>query len=210
MTGSDLIIALPKGRLLAPSVHLFKKMGLLPRKVSPETRRLHFRGASGIHFLILRATDVPTYVEYGAADVGIVGKDLLLEQGRDLFEPVDLQFGHCRLVVAVPTKAAASGGKLKIATKYPNLTERHFSEKGVPVEIIKLYGSIELAPMAGLANRIVDLSATGETLRQHGLAVEEEICRSTARLIVNRASLRTKHPRVYELIEAVRGMSGSR
>jgi ATP phosphoribosyltransferase len=158
-------------------------------------------------FLIVRPTDVPTYVEYGAADVGVVGKDVLLEQDCDVYEPLDLGFGACRIAVAafrgqVPRDRLSS--KIRVATKYPKITERYFNQRGVPVEIIKLYGSIELAPIVGLADRIVDLVETGNTLKAHGLIEVECIARSTARLIVNRASLKLKHQAVAELLSKLR------
>ena len=157
-------------------------------------------------FIFIRAIDVPTYVEHGAADIGIVGKDVLLEQDhRDLYEPLDLKFGFCRIVIAEAKgkeKRPVSKGwtKIRIATKYPRITERYFSQKGIPVEIIKLYGSIELAPLVGLAEQIVDLSSSGRTLRENHLVEVEEITGSTARLVVNRASLKIKYPGIGELI----------
>jgi len=156
--------------------------------------------------MFIRAIDVPTYVEHGAADIGIVGKDVLLEQDhRDLYEPLDLKFGFCRIVIAEAKgkeKRPVSKGwtKIRIATKYPRITERYFSQKGIPVEIIKLYGSIELAPLAGLAEQIVDLSSSGRTLRENHLVEVEEITGSTARLVVNRASLKIKYHGIGELI----------
>jgi ATP phosphoribosyltransferase len=155
--------------------------------------------------MIVRATDVPTYVEYGCADLGIVGKDTLMEQDKDLYEPVDLKFGYCRLVVAEPAELSrnddpASWSDIRIATKYPNVTEKFFAGKGVQVEIIKLYGSIELAPLVGLSERIVDLVSTGETLKQNGLVEVETIAEITSRLIVNRASLKTRYKRISDII----------
>jgi ATP phosphoribosyltransferase len=161
-------------------------------------------------FLIVRPTDVPTYVEYGAADVGIVGKDVLLEQDSDVYEPLDLQFGACRIAVAA-LKGQVSrdrlSSKIRVATKYPKITERFFNQRGVPVEIVKLYGSIELAPLVGLADRIVDLVETGNTLKAHDLVEVECIAQSTARLIVNRASLKLKYAVVTELIAKLRAVS---
>ncbi|MBI3989254.1 MAG: ATP phosphoribosyltransferase [candidate division NC10 bacterium] len=207
----DLIaIALPKGRLFRESIKLFASIGVPCVEVLLSSRRLISEDLDrGIRFLALKAADVPTYVEHGAADLGIVGKDLLLEQGKDVYEPLDLGFGTCRLVVAEPIALKAKDdprawSSLRIATKYPNLTERHFSQKGVQVEIIKLSGSIELAPLVGLSERIVDLVASGRTLEENGLIEVEEIARSSARLIVNRASLKTNHKRVQELIDAIR------
>jgi len=211
-----LAIALSKGKLLEPAIDLFKRVGLAPKDISPESRRLIFEHpASGTTIMIVRPSDVPTYVEYGAVDAGIVGADILMEQAADVFEPLDLGFGFCRLAVAAPEAATQRnrkhGTKLRVATKYPNMTERYFTQKGIPIEIIKLYGSVELAPLVGLADRIVDLVSTGKTLRAHNLVVTDVIAESTARLIVNRASLKLKYPRVSGLIEALRaGLQGGR
>ena len=202
----ELTIALPKGRLLDEALVLLKKIGINAIVPSGSSRELIFFSDDGrIRFIILRAVDVPTYVEYGAADMGIAGKDILVEQGRDVYEPVDLKTGFCRLIVAEPVKLKEKDNPLKwtnirIATKYPNITERYFGSRGVQVEIIKLYGSIELAPIVSLSERIVDLVSTGETLRANGLTEVEEIMPSTARLIVNRASLKLKMEAIGDLI----------
>lgn len=199
-------IAIPKGRILEESVALFGKIGIDCSELLSDTRKLIFENQlQKMRYMIVRATDVPTYVEYGCADVGIVGKDTLLEQEKDLYEPLDLKFGYCRMVVAEPAELSrdddpAGWTNIRIATKYPNFTERYFSAKGVQVEIIKLYGSIELAPLVGLSERIVDLVSTGETLRQNGLVEVETIAEITTRLIVNRASLKTKYQRLNEII----------
>jgi len=211
-----LAIALSKGKLLEPALDLFRRVGLAPKDASPDSRRLIFEHpASGTTPMILRPSDVPTYVEYGAVDAGIVGADVLMEQATDVYEPLDLGFGACRLAVAAPESAVKRNGRhgtrLRVATKYPNLTERYFTQKGIPIEIIKLYGSVELAPLVGLADRIVDLVSSGKTLRAHNLVVTDVITESTARLIVNRASLKLKHKRVNGLIEALRaGLQGER
>lgn len=211
-----LAIALSKGKLLEPALALFKRVGLAPKDVSPDSRRLIFEHpASGTTLMIIRPSDVPTYVEYGAVDAGIVGADVLMEQATDVYEPLDLKFGSCRLAVAAPESAVKRNGRhgarLRVATKYPNLTERYFTQQGIPIEIIKLYGSVELAPLVGLADRIVDLVSSGATLRAHNLVVMDVITESTARLIVNRASLKLKHKRVNGLIEALRaGLQGGR
>ena len=204
-----LTVALSKGKLLEPALELFKRVGLAPKDISAESRRLVFEHqASGTTIMIVRPSDVPTYVEYGAVDVGVVGADVLMEQATDVYEPLDLGFGACRLAVAAPESAVERNGrhgiKLRVATKYPNMTERFFTQKGIPIEIIKLYGSVELAPLVGLADRIVDLVSSGKTLRAHNLVVTDVIAESTARLIVNRASLKLKHKRVTGLIEALR------
>ena len=211
---STLTIALSKGKLFEPAMELLARVGLISRKISGESRRLVFENpASGTTIMIVRPSDVPTYVEYGAVDAGIVGADVLMEQATDVYEPLDLGFGACRLAVAAPAAIKSNGrlSKLRVATKYPNVTERHFTHKGIPIEIIKLYGSIELAPMVGLADCIVDLISTGKTLKAHHLVVKEIIASSTARLIVNRASLKLKYQRINDLIEALRkGLHGGR
>src|SRR5918995_2526266 len=203
-----LTIALCKGKLIEPTLKLFAKAGYGAAQPAADSRRLLFPCPEiGMTFLIVRPTDVPTYVEHGAADVGVVGKDVLLEQDCDVYEPLDLGFGACRIAVAafrgqVPRDRLSS--KIRVATKYPKLTERFFNQRGIPVEIIKLYGSIELAPVVGLADRIVDLVETGNTLKAHGLIEVEVIAQSTARFIVNRASLRLKHEPLMELIRRLR------
>jgi len=191
-------VALPKGRLLHDSLQLFEGMGIVCIREFSDSRRLVCEDQDRrLRFLTLRPSDIPTYVEHGAADLGIVGKDQLLEQQRDVYEPLDLGFGACRLVVAEPAELRErddphSWSHLRIATKYPNLAERFFSRKGIQ------------APLVGLAERIVDLVATGETLKKNGLVEVEEIATATARLIVNRASLKTKYLRIQGLIEQIR------
>jgi ATP phosphoribosyltransferase len=207
-------VAVSKGKLLGPTLALFRKAGLMNGALSEESRRLVFPcPKTETTFLIVRASDVPTYVEYGAADVGVVGKDMLLEQDRDVYEPVDLKFGACRISVAARSGQELRdrlSSKVRVATKYPNITERYFNQKGIPVEIIKLYGSIELAPLVGLADRIVDLVSSGRTLKAHHLVEVELIAESTARLIVNRASLKMKHVSITTLIQRLkRGMPSS-
>jgi ATP phosphoribosyltransferase len=202
-------IAIPKGRILQDSVELFGKIGIDCQELLGDSRKLIFENPDQrMRYMIVRATDVPTYVEYGCADLGIVGKDTLLEQEKDLYEPLDLRFGYCRMVVAEPSELSrdddpARWTSIRIATKYPNFTERYFTGKGVQVEIIKLYGSIELAPLVGLSERIVDLVSTGETLKQNGLVEVETIAEITTRLIVNRASLKTRQKRISEIINGL-------
>ena len=205
---APLTLALPKGRLLDPALALLGAMGV--KGLEAESRRLLLVDpGTGLRFVLLKPADVPTYVEYGAADLGIVGKDILLEQEPDVYEPVDLGFGFCRLVVAEPKDLwerddPAKWSWVRVATKYPTLTERYFSARGIQAEIVRLDGSIELAPLVGLAERIVDLVQSGETLRANGLVEVAEIVTSTARLIVNRASLKTAHARVSALVQAMR------
>jgi len=197
-------VALSKGKLLEYALDLFQRAGFTSGGLSAESRSLVIPCYDqDMTLLIVRPSDVPTYVEYGAADIGVVGKDMLLEQDRDVYEPLDLQFGACRISLAALRGQELRdrlSSKVRVATKYPNITERYFNQKGIPVEIIKLYGSIELAPLVGLADRIVDLVSSGETLKAHDLVEVDLIAQSTARLIVNRASLKMKHERVTDLI----------
>ncbi|MDY0191559.1 MAG: ATP phosphoribosyltransferase [Desulfuromonas sp.] len=204
---SDYItFALPKGRILQDSMELFAQIGITCPEMEEKNRKLVFENKKDkFRFMAVRATDVPTYVEYGCADIGVVGKDTLLEQNKDLYEPLDLNFGYCRLVVAEPKELSekddpSSWSNIRVATKYPNVTERYFASKGIQVELIKLYGSIELAPLVGLSERIVDLVSTGATLRDNGMVEVETIAEITTRLIVNRASLKTKHERISKII----------
>lgn len=204
-----LTLAFPKGRLLNLSVSLFRKIGIRQAGLTAGSRKLLFENKNNpFRFMIVRAVDVPTYVEHGAADIGIAGKDLIMEQSPDVYEPLDLGFGACRLIVALPKKKSSSTdglrSKLRIATKYPRITERFFSAKGIPVEIIKLSGAIELAPLVGLSDRIVDLITTGKTLRENHLVEEEVVMESTAQLIVNRASLKTKSKSITTLMNRLR------
>lgn len=198
--------ALPKGRIMQDSMELFGRIGISCPEMDSDSRKLVFENPEEkFRFMAVRATDVPTYVEYGSADIGVVGKDTLLEQGKDLYEPLDLKFGYCRLVVAEPKELLkeddpASWSNIRVATKYPNITERYFASRGIQVEVIKLYGSIELAPLVGLSERIVDLVSTGGTLKANNLVEVETIAEITSRLIVNRASLKTKHQRIRRII----------
>src|SRR5262250_1817456 len=203
-----LTLALPKGRLLDGAIELLRELGV--EGIDQDSRRLIFTDPrSGLRLLFLKPVDIPAYVLYGAADLGVVGKDILLEQEPDVYEPLDLGFGFCRLVVAEPRELwqrddPAKWSWVRVATKYPRLTEQYFSSRGVQVEIVRLDGSIELAPLVGLAERIVDLVQSGETLRQNGLVEVAEITRSTARLIVNRAAMKTEFAVINRLIAQMR------
>jgi ATP phosphoribosyltransferase len=209
-------IALPKGRLFPAVADLFARAGISDVERLGDSRRLTLEvPAHGLRFLALKPVDIPVYVEHGAADMGVAGTDLLLEQGRDVYEPLDLGVGRCRLVVAEPVGLRAlddpaAWSCLRVATKYPRLTERHFSAKGVQVETVHLSGSVELAPAMGLAERIVDLVDTGRTLQENGLVEVEEILRTSARLVVNRASLKTRYGAVRALIDALRTATARR
>jgi len=202
-----LTIALPKGRILKEALTIFKAAGVDFSEILQDDRKLIFENiAEGLRFMVIRSQDVPTYVEYGAADMGIAGKDVLLEQAKDLYEPLDLGIGACRMMVAEPKELSETDNPrhwthIRVATKYPNITLKHFLDKGIQVEIIKLYGSIELAPLLGLSERVVDLVQTGETLRKNGLVEVEDVMPITSKLVCNRASLKTKPKRVKDLVD---------
>ena len=207
--------ALPKGRIMQDSMELFGQIGITCPEMAENNRKLVFENRDqGYRFMAVRATYVPTYVEYGCADIGVVGKDTLLEQEKDLYELLDLKFGYCRLVVAEPKELKeqddpANWSNIRVATKYPNVTEKYFASRGIQVELIKLYGSIELAPLVGLSERIVDLVSTGATLRDNGMVEVETIAEVTTRLIVNRASLKTKHRQITQIIDDLEKVIGS-
>jgi ATP phosphoribosyltransferase len=206
----ELTIALPKGRTLAGALTLLHEIGFDCQVLVHESRKLILDFPERqVRVLLLRGADIPTYVEYGAADMGIVGKDILLEQQKDIYEPLDLKFGFCRLVVAQPVEQRRTIGTLnwsniKVATTFPRLTEEHFNRKGVQVEIIYLGGAVELAPLVGLSDMVVDLVQTGRTLQENGLVEVEEIVQSTARLVVNRASQKTKYEPITQIIQQIR------
>ena len=202
-----LTIALSKGRILEQTVPILARAHLLPAEDVLTTRKLMVDGPGGVRFLIIRAADVCTYVEQGAADMGIVGRDLLLEHRPDVFEPLDLKIGRCRLCVAGPREvveagAPAPGSRIRVATKYDRITARHYMERGVHADIIHLYGSMELAPLVGMADRIVDLVETGSTLRANGLVEEETLYEISSRLVVNPASFATRKSLVASVIQA--------
>ena len=205
MTARNLTLALPKGRVLEEAVALFKKAGVDLSAITAKTRRLVF-DLDQLRVLVVRDADVPTYVEHGAADLGIAGRDVLEEQGRDLYEPLDLKIGACRLSVAEPEDARPAGEHLRYATKFPNLTRRHLEKNGIVADVIKLSGSVELGPITGLSDRIVDLVSSGETLRQHHLREVETIMEITARLVVNRASLKVRRQAIDSLLSRLRSV----
>ena len=198
----SLTIALSKGKLLPGAEDLFRRAGLpFP---AGEGRRLVVP-VDGLRFLLVKDMDVPTYVEHGVADCGIAGRDVLLEMEPDVYEPVDLGFGRCRLVVARPQGAADATGvaTVRVATKYPRVASAHFLGRGRSVEVVKLAGSVELAPGLGLADCIVDVVETGRTLAENGLEAVEEVAVSSARLIVNRASYHARRDEVSRLVSAL-------
>ena len=203
---SQITIAVSKGRILGQTLPLLARAGIEVDGDPEKSRKLIIETSRpDVNLLVIRATDVPTYVEYGAADVGVAGKDVLLEySGEGFYEPLDLGIAKCRLMVAGRNSDANGGEKLRIATKYVNTARRHFAEQGVPIEIIKLYGSMELAPLVGLADRIVDLVDTGNTLKANGLVELEKIVDISSRLIVNKAAMKTKHEAITCLIGALK------
>ena len=202
---SGLTIAIAKGRTQDQALALLARAGVRVGAAALASRRLAVEDESGrFRFVFVKPADVPVYVEHGIADCGVVGRDVLLETESDVLQPLDLRIARCRIAVAGrPGRARADFGMLHVATKYPRVAAAHFGARGVPVEIIQLSGSVELAPVLGLADCIVDLVETGRTLRENGLDVLETIAESSGRLIVNRASFQLKAPAVNELIEAL-------
>ncbi len=207
-----LTFALGKGRLASKTLETFEKIGITCEEMKDKkSRKLIFVNEElKLRFFLAKGPDVPTYVEYGAADIGIVGKDTILEENRKLFEVLDLGFGACRMCVCGPGSAREylnSGQQFRVATKYPNIAKEYFfNQKHRTVEIIKLNGSIELAPIVGLAEVIVDIVETGSTLRENGLEVLEEICPLSARMVVNRVSMKMEDERIRRLIRDLRAV----
>ena len=207
---STLTIALAKGRILEETLPLFAQAGIVADE-DPETSRKLILATSdpGVRLLMVRPSDVPTYVQYGAADAGIAGKDVLLEHGSEgLYQPVDLGIGRCRMVVATRrsfdwTGTVQRGARIRVATKYVKIAREHFARKGMHVDLIRLYGSMELAPLVGLADVIVDLVSTGNTLRANDLVAVEDIMPITSRLIVNPGALKLKRAAMQPLVDAL-------
>jgi ATP phosphoribosyltransferase len=202
-------IALSKGRIFDETLPLLEAAGVKPNEDPEASRRLIIgTNRAHVHIIVVRASDVPTYVRYGAADLGVAGKDVLYEQGSDgLYQPLDLRVARCRMMVAVRSgfdyaAAVRQGARLRVATKYLKTAREHFAGKGVHVDLIKLYGSMELAPLVGLADAIVDLVSTGNTLRANHLVAVEEVMPISARLIVNQAALKLKDDVIAPLLEA--------
>jgi len=212
---ASLTIALPKGRILEETLPLLARAGIEPVENPQESRRLIIESTrDGVRFVIVRPTDVPTYVEHGAADLGVAGRDVLLEHGGEgLYQPIDLRIGRCRLVVAAKRgfdygAAVKRGARLRVASKYVETAREHFAGKGMHVDLIRLYGSMELAPLVGLADAIVDLVSTGNTLKANDMVAVEEILPISARLIVNPASLKLKRDAIQPLLEAIAAAVG--
>jgi ATP phosphoribosyltransferase len=206
-----LTIALNRGRILEESLPMLAAAGIVPEEDPAASRKLIFASRQGGHRLVvMRGADVPTYVEYGAADVGIVGKDTLLEYGgsADYYERLDLGIARCRIMVAAPVGADLGPGKLRVATKFPRVARRYFEGQGRQVSIIKLNGAMEIAPLMNLADCIVDIVDTGNTLRANGLEALETIAHVSSRMIVNRAAMKTRFDAVQSLTCSLRDVTG--
>ncbi len=207
-------IALSKGRIFAETAPLLKAAGIVAAEDPEVSRKLIIQtNRDDVSVILVRPSDVPTYVQYGAADIGIAGKDVLLEHGgMGIYQPLDLGIAKCRMMVAVPQgfdyeAAVRQGARLRVATKYLKTAREHFASKGVHVDLIKLYGSMELAPLVGLADAIVDLVSSGNTLKANQLRAVEEIMPISARLIVNQAALKLKRLQIQPVIDAIRAAS---
>lgn len=204
--------ALAKGRLAKQTMTFLKETGITcPEMEEPGTRKLIFTNEElGLKFFLAKPSDVPTYVEYGAADIGVVGRDTILEEGRKLYEVLDLGIGRCRMCVAGPAEAAEllkNHERIRVATKYPVIAKDYFyNQKHQTVEIIKLNGSVELAPIVGLSEVIVDIVETGSTLRENGLVVLEEVCDLSAKIVVNQVSMKMESERISRIIDALKGV----
>ena len=212
MTSNDmeyLTIALPKGKLFSKSADLLAEIGYTAEGLSEKSRKLVITNEDKkIRFIITKTADLPTYVEYGAADIGIIGKDVLLEENKDVYELLDLKFGFCRLRMAVPEELLQEKitdyAHMRVATKFPKVAEKFFNNKGMQMEFIKLNGSIELGPMVGLAEVIVDIVETGRTLKENKLIEVAHIANATARFIANRVSFKMKFDRINQMVEDLR------
>jgi ATP phosphoribosyltransferase len=210
-----LTIALAKGRMQDDALELFARAGIVVAEAELKSRKLLVQSADGrFQFVFVKPGDVPTYVEYGVADAGVCGRDVLLEANADVHEPLDLKFGYCKIAVAGRKEVVGQDYNLlatvRVATKYPNIATEYFHRKGIPIETVYLSGSVELAPLLGLSDRIVDLVETGRTLKENGLEVIDVITETTARLIVNRASFHLKRNEVSRLIvELAEALSNS-
>ncbi|MGJ0490452.1 ATP phosphoribosyltransferase [Methylobacter sp.] len=198
-----LTIAVSKGRIYEEALPLLEEAGITPIDDPKKCRKLILQTSrDDVQLVIIRATDVPTFVEYGAADLGIAGKDVLLEHGAEsLYEPLDLKIACCRLMTAAPKDAPDISGRIRVATKYVKTAQRYFAGRGIQAEIIKLYGSMELAPLVGLADCIVDLVDTGNTLKANGLEPRDLIMNISSRLVVNKAAMKMKHQAIQSLLD---------
>jgi len=201
-----LTVALAKGRLGELSMEIFEKIGIECPEMKEKSRKLIFTDEKNkIKFILVKATDVPTYVHYGAADLGIVGKDTIMEEGKNLYEVLDLKFGACKMCVCGFENTKVPLGSIRVASKYPNIARDYFyAKRNQTVELIKLNGSVELAPLVGLSEVIVDIVESGKTLKENGLGVLDEICDLSARLIVNRVSMKIEQSRIMNIVDKMR------
>lgn len=204
-TNTPLTIALSKGRILDETLPLLAAAGITLLEDPASSRKLIFdTSRDDVKIIIIRATDVPPYLQYGGADIGVAGKDVLMEHGAEgIYEPLDLNIARCKLMVAAKKDAPPVSGRLRVASKYVNVARRYFASQGIQAEVIKLYGAMELAPLVGLADRIVDVVDTGNTLRANGLEPTELIATISSRLIVNRASMKTRHAVIQPIIDRI-------
>lgn len=200
-----LTIALTKGRILEQTLPLLEQADIRPTEAIHKSRKLVFdTNRTGVRLLVLRGADVPTYVQFGAADMGITGKDTLMENGADgLYEPLDLKIARCRLMTAAIRGSEPCQGRLRVATKFVNIAKQYYASQGRQTDMIKLYGAMELAPIMNLADEIVDIVDTGNTLRANGLEPREHIADISSRLIVNKASMKMKHQSIQRVIDAL-------
>lgn len=202
----QIVIALTKGRILKETLPLFARAGIEPSEDISQSRKLIFdTNHSDIRLLVIRGSDVPTYVQHGAADMGVSGKDMLLEAaGADLYEPLDLQIARCKLMTAALVGKELPRSRVRIATKFTNVAKQYCAEQGIQADIIKLYGAMELAPLLDLADMIVDIVDTGNTLKANGMEPRDLIADVSSRLVVNRAAMKRKHQRIQQIIEDLR------
>lgn len=203
---NTITIALSKGRIFKETLPLLEAAGITPKDDPEKSRKLILdTNQDDVKLVIIRATDVPTYVQYGAADLGVAGKDVLMEHGGDgLYELVDLNIARCKLMTAGMVDYVPHDGRLRVATKFVNVARQFFAEQGRQVEVIKLYGSMELGPIVGLSDLIVDVVDTGNTLKANGLKPMDHIADISSRLVVNKASLKMKHDRIQQMVEQMR------
>lgn len=212
-TKQQLTIALAKGRLAEHAIDVLEKCGLDCTPLKTETRKLVlYDGEKKYRFIFVKPADVPTYIERGSADIGVVGKDTLLEEGKDIYELLDLKFGACKMCVAgfAQRPESITHSTLRVASKYTHIAKDYYAAKGVDVDIIKLTGSVELGPIIGLTDVIVDIVESGKTLEANGLVVLEEICKLSARLVVNKVSFKTRNKEIMPLISKIADIIGTR
>lgn len=209
---TQITMALTKGRILKETLPLLEAAGIVPAEDIFSSRKLVFpTNREGLRLLILRGSDVPTYVQFGAADIGIAGKDVLLEdQGDGYYEPLDLGIARCKLITAVPVGAPTQTGRLRVATKYINVARQYYAEQGRQADLIKLYGAMELAPILDLAHEIVDIVDTGNTLKANGLEPCDDIADISSRLIVNKAAMKTKYAEIQATVDALQAAVAKR